>query len=64
MSALEAQTVRVELKSVFELIKKDSNNVLCVISERKKNELNKLFASTFKFSMTKQVSIVSELKKI
>ena len=24
MSALEAQTVRVELKSVFELIKKDS----------------------------------------
>ena len=53
-----------ELRELTGLIKKDSNNVLCVISERKKNELNKLFASTFKFSMTKQVSIVSELKKI
>ena len=53
-----------ELRDLTGMIKRDNDNVACVISTQKKNEINKVFAEVFKFSLTKQVTSLYELTKI
>lgn len=53
-----------ELRSLKGFIKNDDNGVKCLISCSRKNDINKLFAETFKYSVTLQARPLENFKKI
>lgn len=64
LSSFTKNNILKELRDLTGMIKRDNDNVACVISTQKKNEINKVFAEVFKFSLTKHVTSLYELTKI
>ena len=61
--AFTEEDVLEEIAQLKSLVKKDSKGETCLIACRKKNDLNKLMADTFRISLTTQVKTLDSVQK-
>ena len=61
--AFTEEDVFEEIAQLKSLVKKDTKGETCLISCRKKNDLNKLMADTFRVSLTTQVKTLDSVQK-